>query len=358
MGQVSADIQVNFGTRDQSGVLDVVVEDTGLVGDSPVKVAFSPDLTVKIISWEIAVWQGAKTGIPPILEVVEPGSRRIKIYCSQATAASLKVFVDNSSGSLTVSKPAWKKATVNPTANARDTQFGLARPANWKGTLETRTSEAGTGTASTTGRRGSAIKETLLWSGETRKTLRYNYDRPSATIMHRSTFFNRAGDRIPAPVYDQDAGAFFTQEEAFGFLVVEYHPGYTIVTVSYGNGWDMAEPGVFEAMQTAWARGDVTTAQIPPVQVLVISDSAAVLTSFRREFWPKGCPGVTITGLPGLDEESDSLTEIDGTRETATEKIYLDETDPSIFVEVEKITYFEAQDEETKRIMKLRMLNP
>ncbi|MBF0340356.1 MAG: hypothetical protein HQL95_05260 [Magnetococcales bacterium] len=357
MAEISADLQVNFGSFDKATPFEVVVDDTGLVGDSPVKVEFSPDLIVKVISWEVAVWQGAKEGIPPILGMVAPGTKRIKIYCSLANSASIQIFVDGGSRSITSKRSAWKQAVANPTASSSNASFGIAKPKNWQGTLETKTETASTGVAGVLGRRYDQIREAISWSGEIRKSLRYNYDSLHATVIHKSIFRNRAGDTIPAPVYDQDHGAFYTQEEAFGAIIVEYSPGFAMINVTYDTGESVAAPGVFAAMQTAWARGDITTAQIPPVQLLVLSDNAAAVASFKREFWPKGCPGMKITGLPGLKDETDSLSEIEGTRKTATEKIYLDEADPDVYVEVEKITYFEAQDEETKRIMKLRMLN-
>ncbi|MBF0339382.1 MAG: hypothetical protein HQL95_00285 [Magnetococcales bacterium] len=358
MAEISADLQVNFGSFDKSTTFDVMVDETGLVGDSPVQVEFSPDLTVKIISWEVAVWRGAKAGIPPILNMIAPGRKRIKVYCSKVNAASIKVFVDGGGGSVFSSKkPAWKPSVANPTASSSNASFGVAKPINWKGMLETATEQIKSSVAEVKGNRGDQIREAISWSGEIRKSLRYNYDSPNATVIHKSIFRNRDGDTIPAPVYDKDHGAFYTQEEAFGAIIVEYSPGYAMVNVTYDNGQNAAPPGVFEEMQTAWARGDITTAQIPPVQLLILSDNAAAVASFKREFWPKGCPGIQITGLPGLDDDTDKLTEIDGTRKTATEKIYLDEADPNVYVEVEKITYFEAQDEDTKRIMKLRMLN-
>ncbi|MBF0127315.1 MAG: hypothetical protein HQM02_08910, partial [Magnetococcales bacterium] len=75
MAEISADLQVNFGSIDKATPFEVVVDDTGLVGDSPVRVEFSPDLIVKVISWEAALWQGAKEGIPPILGMVAPGTK-------------------------------------------------------------------------------------------------------------------------------------------------------------------------------------------------------------------------------------------------------------------------------------------
>ncbi|MBF0421333.1 MAG: hypothetical protein HQL78_14375 [Magnetococcales bacterium] len=140
---------------------------------------------------------------------------------------------------------------------------------------------------------------------------------------------------------------------------MRYSPGYSLFDVTYDTGEDVASPQLFENMQLAWFFGHVDKVEIPPVRLIALSDKAAVTGSFKREYYPDGYMNIQfVNDVNKISNESttDNWVEVAGTRETVTERIQLDETDPDVFVDVEKITYIEGQDQ-VGRKFKLRMLN-
>ncbi|NGZ07121.1 MAG: hypothetical protein G8237_12280 [Magnetococcales bacterium] len=132
--------------------------------------------------------------------------------------------------------------------------------------------------------------------------------------------------------------------------------------------------------------GSLDKVDVPPVRLIALSDRKAVTASFERKIWPNGMAQVIFgnlqsqggelgdrlndwdgsgNGSGGLDEANDesnlvgtteNWTEIPGTRETMTNRLYPDPDNQEVYVEVEQIIYLECQDSQG-RTFKLRMLN-
>ncbi|MBF0340351.1 MAG: hypothetical protein HQL95_05235 [Magnetococcales bacterium] len=302
MGQVSADLQIDFHSFAQESAFELVVEGTDQEGNKPVTVEYVSQAMLFMQLWAEITWHGTH-GLE-VLKMLTPGQKRVKVFCPQEMDKSIRIFVDND-----------KRAVRSM------------------------------------GRRCDTLTEALTWNGEVWKPLRYGYNRPQVTIIEKTTFRDRQGDLVADPKYDPGKGGFYTAGETIGALVVQYKPGYSLFNISYDTGEPVASRALFEEMKKCWIYGDIGKASVPPVRLVAISNRAAVTAQFERLFWPKGFPGVTI-GSP----DKGLYVETPGTRETMTQRLFLDENDSEAFVDLKKTTYIEGADETGKKF-KLRLLN-
>ncbi|MBF0273578.1 MAG: hypothetical protein HQL98_16155 [Magnetococcales bacterium] len=302
MGEVTADLRIDFQAFAQESAFELVVDGTDQEGNRPVMVEYMSQAMLFMQLWAEVTWQGTH-GLE-VLKMLTPGQKRVKVFCPKALDKTIKIFADND-----------KRAVRSM------------------------------------GRRNDLVTEALTWNGESWKPLRYGYDSPQVTIVEKTLFRDKQGNRMIDPKYDKRTGGFHTTDAAIGALVVQYKPGYSLFNIAYDTGEKVASAALFEEMQKCWIYGDISKASVPPVRLVAISDRAAITAQFERSFWPKGFPGVIIGPA-----ERDLYVETPGTRETVTERLFLDENDPEAFVEVKRTTYIEGADETGKKF-KLRFLN-
>ncbi|MBF0192108.1 MAG: hypothetical protein HQL99_13355 [Magnetococcales bacterium] len=291
---------------------ELVVDDQDQGGNRPVSVTYSK-VEIKVTQWSVAA------SVPDIvpLTVKQTGLKRIKLYCSKADAVGVEVY----------------DGSVTPSSRSTDVNV------------------------SNLGRRAEPLIETINWQGSTRQKLKYFYDAPSVEILHQTVFRDRTGRTLSAPQYDQTAGEFFTSAEAHGALIVKYYPEFTLLQASYGNGAVATSREQFTAMQNAWMTGDITTAEIPPVRIFVLSNGKATEGSFSREFWPKANPGISYSIGPSrtVTHEGGDWTATSVTTET---RRLFDPKDQSSYQDVQYITSFVAQDANTGRTMNFNIPAP
>lgn len=357
MGKISANLQINFASFAADTPFELVVEGTDQDGKKPVQVQFnlfSFKFTI-IHAWGIATSKGKGAGIDSdILEkMLVPGEKRIKVYCSQADALSVKLIVDNGEKTFEYSEYQWETSKIS----AFGTHCcGSVKPDQYQQTWKEIKRMVKANTSISLGRRYDPIVEALTWSGEVTKRLRYFYDNPQVEIMQKTVFRDRKGNILPDPVYNPQRGTFSTSGEAIGAIVVRYKPGYSLYRIVYDTGKDVASPELWAEMKMAWIFGDIHKAEVPPVRLIAMSDKAAVTGSFQRDYFPSGFPKVTFASNTSNDDGDDEWVEVAGTRETVTTRLQLDEEDPDVYVDIEKITYIEGMDDDGKTF-RLRMLN-
>ncbi|MFN3077522.1 MAG: hypothetical protein ABT940_11690 [Alphaproteobacteria bacterium] len=331
---VHADLQLHIASFAAQTPFELVADDQDQGGNRPVCVVFS-ELKTRVTEW------GILHSVPPVVPLtvkVAPdpdgnvfvyppgmapyrgsalnGLKRIKLFCSQADAVGLQIF----------------DGSATPSSGSKDV------------------------TVTVLGRRADPVTETLSWSGEVARKLRWHYDAPTVEVAYQTGFRDRAGNFVAAPRYDQTRGEFCASCEAFGALLVRYQPEYTLLQVEYGNGSAVASPEMFKAMQDAWRSGDVTTAEIPPVRVFVIAGGKAAECSFPREFWPKSDPGVSYSVVVAKDDSSEKKSEVWNRvgGETVTKEIS-SATDPNVFVKVEYDTTAIMQNAATGEIATFKL---
>ncbi|MBF0148408.1 MAG: hypothetical protein HQL85_19820 [Magnetococcales bacterium] len=360
MGEVSTNLQVNFQSFAADTPFELVVEDTGQEGNKPVQVEFDLfnfKFTV-IHAWGLATSKGASTRIESeILEkMLVPGEKRIKVYCSNADALSVRIIVDNGEKVVEYSEYQWESST---TSSLGSHCCGSVKPDQYRLERKEIKRTAKVNTAYPLGRRYDPVVEALTWSGEVTKRLRYFYDSPQVEIMQKTVFRDRNGVVLPDPVYDPQRGTFSTRGEAIGALVVRYSPGYSLYRIMYDTGKEVASPELWGEMKLAWVFGDIKKAEVPPVRLIALSNKAAVTASFARSFFPEGFPRIEFSKDTEEDLWKDEWTETQGTRESTTERIDFTEDDPDPFVEIESFSKVELQDENGRRwIMRLLNSNP
>ena len=313
MSEISTSLTIQFNAREIDEPFELVVDDDDQSGSAPVQVTYS-QLTSTVCGWGRICY--GMTEITP-LAVVEPGKKRIKLYCSERVAGTARLMVDG-------------------------------------------------GTATLVGRRSEEVIETLTFTRESRKRLKYFHDSPDVDVIEQTTFRDLAGNEVDAPRYDQSLGEFYAPQEVIGALVVRFDSGYSLFEVTYDSGQSVASATQFAEMQSAWQSGNVESAEVPPVRVIALSDWHAAQGSFERKFWPSGAPSISFrfsssSGDGDSEEEGEEIVEgfyqeVPGTRQTVEERIYHPE-DPEQFIEVEKTIYLEARDSTTGRVFKLRLLN-
>ncbi|MBF0370312.1 MAG: hypothetical protein HQL52_12740 [Magnetococcales bacterium] len=313
MSEISTSLTIQFNAREIDEPFELVVDDDDQSGSAPVQVAYS-QLTSTVCGWGRICY--GMTEITP-LSVVEPGKKRIKLYCSERVAGTARLMVDG-------------------------------------------------GTVTLVGRRSEEVIETLTFTRENRKRLRYFHDSPDVEVIEQTTFRDLAGNTVDAPRYDQSLGEFYAPQGVIGALVVRFDSGYSLFEVTYDSGQSVASAAQFAEMQSAWQSGNVETAEIPPVRVIALSDWHAAQGSFERKFWPSGAPSISFrSSSSSRDDQSEEeeeeavegfYQEVPGTRQTVEERIYHPE-DPEQFIDVEKTIYLEARDSTTGRVFKLRLLN-
>ncbi|ABK43786.1 hypothetical protein Mmc1_1275 [Magnetococcus marinus MC-1] len=316
MSEISTSLTIHFSAAELDEPFELVVNDDDQGGSAPVQVAFSR-LTSGVCGWGRICYSMSQ--ITP-LEVIEPGKKRVKLYCSKRVAATARLIISG-------------------------------------------------GEARLIGRRSETVVETITWSKEHTKQLRWLYDHPVLEIIEQTSFRNKQGDLVTPPRYDRQRGAFHASQEVIGALVVRYTVGFSLYEIIYGNGEESVSAAQFVEMQNAWQSGNVESAEIPPVRIIALSDWHATQASFPRKFWPSGAPSVSLRQAspsgssdkdePAEEEEPSSegfYQEVPGTRQTVLEKIYHPD-DPEQFIEVKKTLYLEARDTVTGKALKIRFLN-
>ena len=360
MGAVDASLQIQFGSLAADFPLELVVDDTEQVGNKPVEVEYLSQLTVFAQSWLLASIWGINPSFKPLENMLSPGMKRVKAYCSLADSPSIRILVDNGETTFTWTERSWK--TIRTNDHARGFLFGGVPPSQWSLEPVDTIHSKPINTAILVGRRYDPVVEALTWSGEMTKRLRYHYDRPDVEIIQRTKFRDRNGQVVPDPVYNSDRGEFSTTDEAIGALVVRYRPGYTLFSIVYDIGRAVSSAELFAEMQRAWVLGDIKKAEVPPVRLIALSDKAATTASFAREFWPNGFPQVKHvddarqpTADTSSQEWNDNWQEVAGTRQTTTRRVY-DPNNTDNYIDIETFTYIEGRDDHG-RTFKLRMLN-
>lgn len=333
MSTITASTQVTFGTQ-EDGILDVIADEWH-EGDAPLVVRLPiggmPQVSDR---WEPVdsvdiLKMGFDEFVP--LSIMSPGIKRIKLFCPISMVPGLAFVVDN--GKSTTKIP-MKLSGVE----------GV-----WPVDVNT---------ASIVGRRATTLTEILTWNGVTTAWLKYPYDRPVVKIIAQTDFYNKFGDKIAPPRYHQGAGEFRCDDEAYGWIQVEYEQQYTLVEAIYDNGVQLASPTHFTAMRQAWLRGTIKSVWVPPVRLFVRSSRKAVAVTFERLFWPEGVPGLQITWPKDKEKDEkknkkEEYREMPGTRETTTTRVY--DKYSINYVDVEWPTYFEAESDGGD-VLRLRML--
>ncbi|MBF0424336.1 MAG: hypothetical protein HQL66_00745 [Magnetococcales bacterium] len=313
MAVVSAVLPLSIASRAASEPFELVVDDDQ-GGAFPCIVAFTVE------AGTIAVWEDGKP--PPAtsedsLRVERPGIKRIKLFCSDEVANTVRLSVDGNS-------------------------FGWGYDY--------------------LGRRQDVIKEDITWRREVRKTLRYPYNVTSVSIDQRTDFWDDRDNMVPTPVFDRDRGEFYSPVACTGAMFVSYTVPFSLYSIPYDNGKKVASADVFKAMQRAWEKGDVTLAEVPPVRVFGKSKYHAGSLSFPRLFWPRGRPEIRIRKpRDGADnngddvKDEDLLIQMPGKKKTDTKPV-TNPDDTSQKVDVKRTTEVWMKDQDTGRVIKMRFL--
>ena len=307
MSELSTNITIQFKAQEIDEPFELVLDDDDQSGSAPVQVEYS-QLALTTTAWGQV---NAAFTRPEPLKVIQPGKKRIKLFCSEKVAATARLIVDG-------------------------------------------------GTVTRIGRRTQQIIETLAWSRETRKRLKYFHDSPDVEVIEQTPFRDLAGNIVAPPRYNRSLGEFYAPQKVIGALVVRFDTGFSLFEITYDNGQSVASKAQFVEMQNAWKSGNIETAEVPPVRVIALSDWHGVQGAFKRRFWPPGAPNLTYRVSASGDDDQhrseDNFSEVSGSRKTATEKIFHEDA-PDTFIEVKKTIYLEASDATTGRTLKLRLLN-
>jgi hypothetical protein len=403
MAELTANLQIQFASFAADTPFELVVDETDQVGSVPVHVDYSLDYTIYLQSAVAAIItssskkkEGDATSISPLEKMITPGRKRIKVFCSQADAPFVRIFVDNGEKQYSHIEIVMNGYQV-PGSNMGVTgfTFGSVPPPRWVVEWISTVVTALANRAVLIGRLSAPITEAINWTGDQRKRLRYFYDRPSVAILQSTIFRDKTGAEIPAPVYDQERGEFHTTDLAYGAIVVRYSPEFSLYEVLYDTGKPVASTELWEEMQRAWAFGNIKNASVPPVRLYALSQLKATTASFERTFWPPGYPVAkygtpnsawnnidlskhNLTAKPGdrvstetvnqqqgnttttpdenIEDLLASLMEKPGTRQTVTVRVF-NEADTSLYIDVQKIIYLEAVDSNNGQVFKIRMLN-
>ena len=303
----ASSLTILFTAPELEEPFELVTEDDDQGGSKPVQVERSRlDFSVQgSVAWAEA------------LKVEVPGVRRVKLYCSEKVAATARILVNE-------------------------------------------------GEAKRIGRRTEPVTETLTWSREHTRRLRFFHDRPEVEIVEQTLFRDTAGNTVDAPLYNPATGEFHSPVKVTGALVVRYEAGFSLFEITYGNGQEVASQALFAEMQKAWRSGDVEAVGIPPVRIIALSDWHAAQAEFPRKIWPRGDTRFifrTVSSRFGEEPDhndprlsSDSYSEIPGKRRTVTQRIFHPD-DPEIWLDVRRTVYLEARDLTTGRILKLQLIN-
>ncbi|MEO5350503.1 MAG: hypothetical protein H7836_12770 [Magnetococcus sp. YQC-3] len=393
MDEISADLQIQFASHAADAPFDLVVENTDQEGDVPVHVDYISDLIIFMQSYNIATKNMNDIRFEPLKKMLQPGRKRIKLYCPLADLPHIRIFVDNGEKKYSHIEvmQQWTK-TSGSNVGVFGFTFGSVPMPHFVAEYTSTVVTAKVNIAVPIARLSAPITEAINWTGEVRKRLKYPYDQPSVEILQQTVFRDKNGAAIPPPVYDQQKGELFTADEATGALVVRYSPSFSVFEVVYDTGEPVASPALWEEMQRAWTFGNIKTAAVPPVRLVAMSDKKATTASFERMFWPQGFPRVqhsnsanadwkdinlaaynlkarpgeripaqTVAAAQGMappvppSDDAFNLNEVPGTRQTATTRVY-SPSDNTQYIDVKKIIYFEAKDQDGQ-LFKLRMLN-
>lgn len=207
------------------------------------------------------------------------------------------------------------------------------------------------------GRRFGTMVQTLTWSGQLERPLRFPYDRPEVTILDQTAFYNDAGQEATPPAYDPARGAFRQDEAVTGAMVVEYRPGYSLFEIAYDSGMERGPPELYGAMRTAWLAGNINDATIPPVRIFAIGSCHATQVEFPRRFWPDRAPLLRWQDPynkkqpPKNNPNKTQWNEV--ARESITERIF-DPEDHATYLDVKRSVAITFQDEDGQE-MALRL---
>lgn len=287
MGGTTASLTVELTAQEANEPFDLVTDSPDQDGNSP--------MTVKTGNPQVTITEKYMYGSPnpfavsriikrddfAVLDGVSQGVQRIRVYCSDSVASTVRVLTDEGS-------------------------------VKW------------------IGRRVEPITETLTWSGETGKRVRYGYGQPDCAVRDQTRFRTLSGDIVDPPKFQHHLGGYFySPVPVFGAMVVRYDAEYSLYEVTYGNGADVLSAERFRELQYAWCLGDVETANVPPVQITAISDWHAVTGQVKRQIWPKGDPMADFNWDDDEEESDDFGDEEDAPRKPSAARFFQGE-----FVEV------------------------
>lgn len=445
MAETNVNLQVQFASFAADTPFELVIDDPELQGSYPIGLYWISDWWYYYRAWEatkfkkvpdkqtnvvLVVQDESKNQWFPLEKISALGKKRIKIFCSLADTQHIKIKVDN--GETTRKHVELKTYWTWGEWESRDRNGQM--PDGFKSIFTLFSKFSGkwspfadgfvfwdqyeyyyrivtqqTNYAKLISRTTAPITEAITWNGEQRKRLKYFYDEPSVEVIQKTSFIDKNGDEIAAPVYDQAKGEFFTTDIASGAIVVRYSPGFSVYEITYDAGESIASDELWQKMQWQWMWGDIKKANVPPVQLIILSNKKAVVTSFEREFAPNGWYEIrsqkmlvpnfndsstdwndiklpfdrkflnspisdkaSITDVanpegrvPKTDAEKNAnvlydLTEVAGTRKTVTTKVYDPSDNPPTndtpYVEVKKTIYLEAVTRDGQ-VFKIRMLN-
>ncbi|MEO5349735.1 MAG: hypothetical protein H7836_08825 [Magnetococcus sp. YQC-3] len=95
MAEISADLQIQFASHAADAPFELVVENTDQKGDVPVHVDYISDLIIFMQSYNIDTKNMNDIRFEPLKKMLQPGRKRIKLYCPLADLPHIWIFVDN-----------------------------------------------------------------------------------------------------------------------------------------------------------------------------------------------------------------------------------------------------------------------
>lgn len=137
------------------------------------------------------------------------------------------------------------------------------------------------------GRRKEPRVETLTWTRNQSRTLRFFYDQPDVNILEQTRFFDNNGNETSPPQYVPSQGVFCHAQEVTGAMVVTYQPGFSLYEIQYDTGEEQVTEKAFREIKLAWLAGNIRDAPIPLVRVIAINNKNATQLTFQRNFWPE-----------------------------------------------------------------------
>lgn len=248
MADLTANLTLELTAQEASEPFELVTDDTDQTGSKPAEVKVGRTyINITAIKYSATspsseIGRTKRRDEFTVLDVTSEGVQRIKLYCSDRVASTVRMLMNEGSVKLI-------------------------------------------------GRREEPVTETLTWSRETGKRIRYFHGNPDCKIINQSTFRTATGDIVDPPrFYRHLDGYFYSPTPVLGALVVRYNAGFSLYEVTYGNGSTVLSKERFAEIQHAWTMGDIETANPPPVQIIAVSDWHAAIGQIQRQIWPKGDP--------------------------------------------------------------------
>ncbi len=231
---------------------------------------------------------------------VTPGTKRFKVYCSNADASSLRVTIDGCAFTETYTPAAQVITGVD--INQRTGDLVDTGPI---GVYQGPSSTLTVNTLAMIGRVYTPVYESITWNGDCRHSLKFPYDSPYISLVGATYFYDKFGAQVPAPVYYQNRGEFIASTDCYGSMIVQYSPGVNIYQVVFDLG--DSKPAT-DAAKNLWLQGELkAAANLTPLMLMVMAPRKSVVGMFQRNFTPPSPPGldnISVTEVPGNRSES------------------------------------------------------